>query len=333
MNIFKETTEPVFLKDTSDAYEQLEQLKILAPNLSEEGKRIIKRDISLLEYGIRGEENILFELKNSHIPIIVLRDINLEHNGLTSQIDFLIFTRKICLIVECKNLYGDITVNNRGEFTRTIKIGTHITKEGIYSPVTQNQRHFDLIWEILMSMETNFLKKKLSDIVIANAYKPVVVFANPKGVLNVRYAKKELKEKVIRADSLVQYIIEMHNKSALPTLSRKEKMEWAKNILSFHNEIKVDYLAKYGKYKIEKQASIVPAEETQVYQQLKEYRLATCRKEKIEAYLIFNNKQLIELVKKLPKNDYELKEISGFDEEKVSKYGKEILQIIKVNTL
>jgi Superfamily II DNA helicase len=333
MNIFKETSDPIFLKDTSDAYEQLEQLKILAPTLSEEGKRIIKRDISLLEYGIRGEENILFELKNSHIPIIVLRDMNLEHNGLTSQIDFLIFTGKICFIVECKNLYGDITVNNRGEFTRTMKIGTRTTKEGIYSPVTQNQRHFDLIWEILMSMETNFLKKKLSDVVIANAYKPVVVFANPKGVLNVRYAKRELKEKVIRADSLVQYIIEIHNKSVLPRLSRKEKMEWAKNILSFHNEIKVDYLAKYGKYKIEKQTSIVPAEETQVYQQLKEYRLATCRKEKIEAYLIFNNKQLLELVEKLPKTDYELKEISGFDKEKVSKYGKEILQIIKVNTL
>ena len=332
MNLFKKADDPIFLKETSDAYEQLEQLKTLMPALNEEGQRIIKRDISLLEYGIRGEENILFELKNSHLPIIVLRDINLEHNGLTSQIDFLVFTRKICFVVECKNLYGNVTVDNRGEFRRTIKIGNQTIKESIYSPVTQNQRHFDLIWEILLSGEENFLKRKFNEMIIDNSYKPVVVFANPKGILNVRYAKKELKEKVIRADALVQYMIETHSNSALPSLSKKEKMEWATNILSFHKEKTVDYFAKYEKYKIMDKASQISIEETQMYKKLREFRLVTSRKEKIEAYHIFNNKQLLELVTKLPKIEKDLKMINGFDEMKISKYGKGIIQIIKENS-
>lgn len=55
----------------------------------------------------------MFELKNSHMPMYILHDIFFEENGLTTQIDYIVITRKVILIIECKNLYGNITVNNQ----------------------------------------------------------------------------------------------------------------------------------------------------------------------------------------------------------------------------
>lgn len=48
----------------------------------------------MLQAGICGEDTIAFELKNSHIPMMVLHDLYLEHEGLSAQIDYLIVTRK-----------------------------------------------------------------------------------------------------------------------------------------------------------------------------------------------------------------------------------------------
>jgi hypothetical protein len=46
-----------------------------------------------------------------------------------------------------------------------------------------------------------------------DGYKSVVVLANPKTILNAKYAKKEVKENVIHADQLVKYIKEMCEQS------------------------------------------------------------------------------------------------------------------------
>ncbi|QXE20847.1 nuclease-related domain-containing protein [Clostridium sp. 001] len=88
MGLFNRMKEPVFLKESSDAEVQLEKLKALEPLLSAEGKNIIKQDIKCLEYGIAGEKNIKFELKNSHMPMYILHDIYLKDVDLSAQIDY-----------------------------------------------------------------------------------------------------------------------------------------------------------------------------------------------------------------------------------------------------
>ena len=100
--------EPVFLKESSSAQVQLEKLKALKPLLNIEGQNIIKQDIKLLEYGIAGEKNIKFELKNSHMPMYILHDIYLEDGDLSAQIDYLVFTKKICFVIECKIFMGTL---------------------------------------------------------------------------------------------------------------------------------------------------------------------------------------------------------------------------------
>ena len=109
MGLFDKIKEPIFLKDNSAAKEQLAQLEALQTN-DEAIKKLIQKDIMLLKYGIAGEEQIAFELKNSHMPMYVLQDLYLEHNGLTAQLDYVIVTRGRTFILECKNLYGNIEI-------------------------------------------------------------------------------------------------------------------------------------------------------------------------------------------------------------------------------
>ena len=85
MGLFNRMKEPVFLKESSDAEAQLEKLKTLEPLLNAEGQNIIKQDIKCLEYGIAGEKNIYFELKNSHMPMYILHDIYLKDGELSPK--------------------------------------------------------------------------------------------------------------------------------------------------------------------------------------------------------------------------------------------------------
>ena len=121
MGFFDSWNEPIFLKESHSQEQQIEQLKALEPFLNEEGKRIIRQDIKYLEYGILGEKNIEFELKNSHMPMYILHDIYLEYEGLSAQIDYLVFTKKLCFVIECKNLFGDLEVTSDGNFIRTME--------------------------------------------------------------------------------------------------------------------------------------------------------------------------------------------------------------------
>ena len=190
MKFFNKMKEPVFLKESNNTEEQLEKLRELEPTLNAEGVTILKRDIKFLEYGIAGEKNIKFELENSHMPMYILHDIYLEDGDLSTQIDYLVVTKKLTFIIECKNLYGNIDINNAGDFVRASEYKGVKKKEGIYSPITQNQRHMDLLKKLRVKSKSNILTKFISERYFDEFNIPVVVLANPKTVLNAKYAKK-----------------------------------------------------------------------------------------------------------------------------------------------
>lgn len=349
MGLFNRMKEPVFLKESSDAEVQLEKLKALEPLLNAEGQNIIKQDIKYLEYGIAGEKNIEFELKNSHMPMYILHDIYLEDGDLSAQIDYIVITKKLCFVIECKNLYGDIEINSEGDFIRTIEFGGRKKKEGIYSPITQNQRHLELIKKIKIDNRKNILTKYMAGRYFEDFNKSIVVLANPKTVLNVEYAKKEVKEKVIRADQLVKYIKEMHENSKEAASSEDGMLACAQSYLAVHKDIERYYTGKYEKYKISTitpqksdeevptpvagKSTItvgeVPVEEREIFKELKAYRLHKSREEKIKPYFIYNDNQLKDLISKMPINKEELQKVSGFGEVKANKYGDDILKIIE----
>lgn len=245
MGLFDKLKNPVFIKDDSEAEKQLAALQELKKNATGKILEQIEQEISKVEAGIIGEKQVRFELENSHIPMYVVHDLFLEHDGLTAQIDYLVITRKSNYVIECKNLYGNIEINNTGSFIRTYKFGNKVSKEGIYSPITQNQRHMELIKAIRAKSKGNILTKALFEKNFYSNYHSIVVLANPKTVLNDKYAKKEIKEQVIRADQLISYIKKIDAGVTDFTSSDKEMEDMANFFISQHKANRVDYAEKY----------------------------------------------------------------------------------------
>jgi len=236
---------PIFVKEDSQSAKQLAQLQQLLADASASICEKIQADIRSLQAGIYGEDTIAFELKNSHIPMLILHDLYLVHNGLSAQIDYIILTHKHIYVLECKNLYGNIEINNSGDFIRTVSYGRRTVKEGIYSPITQNKRHLELLYELRKEQKGNFLTKLLFDRSFSETYRSIVVLANPKTVLNARFAKKEIKAQVIRADQLNEYI-KKADASSNSEVSDQVLWELAHFLLDAHQENPVDYAKKYA---------------------------------------------------------------------------------------
>lgn len=240
---FFRAQEPVILKEGSDAKEQLATLESLRETVPRSQRRRLDSDIRALKAGIVGEDRILFELRNSHLPLVVIHDLHLEFEGLTAQIDFLVLTRRRNFVLECKNLYGDISVNARGDFVRSFG-GRR--REGIYSPITQNQRHLGLMKRINLSTKGTIMSALLSPR-FDDLYRGLVVLANPKTILHDRNAKKEVKQQLVRGDQLVA-TIESINSMRGPADGKipfKDVMERAERWLSMDTPVRTDYTARY----------------------------------------------------------------------------------------
>ena len=143
MELFSRFRDTVFLKEDSDLEKQLNELKKIRDKLQNTDE--IDKDIKLLEYGIAGEKEIAFELKNANIGMYVLHDVTFEYDGNKAQIDYLLFTRGYFYLIECKNLVGNITVDSNGQFYREYEYKGKKIKESIYSPYTQAERHKDMM--------------------------------------------------------------------------------------------------------------------------------------------------------------------------------------------
>lgn len=254
MNLLKSVVEsislgnlrgPCFIKQDSEADTQLQQLEVLLTKIPESMKPQISNDIKMLEYGIYGEETVAYELNNSHIPMLILHDLNLVFEGLSAQIDYLIITNKFVLVLECKNLFGNIEVNNNGDFIRTMSFFGKYKKEGIYSPITQNMRHCDLLRSIWCSSKENVILRKLAEKQFNNMYRSIVVLANPKTVINMKFAKKEVKDKIIRADQLINYIKRLLDQSDQLSLTKDEMLSRADLFMRYHKSVRTDYTKKY----------------------------------------------------------------------------------------
>lgn len=349
MAFFNKLDRPVFLKEESDVTDYISRLKALQNVAKGAVRKIIDREIKFASIGEYGENNIAFELKNSGMPMYILRDIHLESGDLTAQIDFIVVTRKMTFIIECKNLIGDIEIDNKGNFIRNYVFNGKRIREGIYSPITQNQRHLQVLKQILKDAKKSILAKTFFCKFFNDFYKSIVVLANPKTLLNAKNAKKEIQEKVIRADQLIQYIKNVYSSSKEIQDNDKALKARAERLLKLHTPNKSDYAKKYqdiisnmntdnravceGK---PESAQVMKGKTTGkkimdkalLVQKLKSFRLEKCREENIKPYFIFNDKQMLDLIKKMPDSKASLLKVSGFGDVRVGKYGEKILEIL-----
>lgn len=244
----------------------------------------------------------------------------------------MIVTNKFICILETKKLSGDILVNDNGDFIRQIKNseGNIIKKEGIYSPITQNERHVRIVKDLLM--KNNMIKNCP---VIS-----MVVMADPKNIVNTRYAPQNVKYKLIKYDQLtrkLRNLLRAYKNVGMPYQTIMDIAEFLKDrntdkkqhyILSKYNSLVTkEENESYLTSKFQKGVKVIDNKE-QLTIDLKEFRLNRSRQEKIKPYYIFNNKQMEDLIKRMPKTKEELLKVSGFGPVKTEKYGDEIISII-----
>lgn len=236
---------PVFIKENSDAESFIEKMKDLSSKASGKVKEKIEQQINAAESGLYGEKQIAYELKNSGMDMLVMHDLFLEKNGLSAQIDFLVMTRKHVFIIECKNLYGNIEIDDKGNFIRHIGHGKFYRKEGFVSPVSQNERHLNVIKEIRKEYKTNFYTQGVFEKFFPKIYRSIVVLANPKTILNDKNAPESVRKIVIRADQLVSYIKRIEEEDDLYKSSEKEMHELLDSFIKCSKPCKSDYAKKY----------------------------------------------------------------------------------------
>ena len=318
---FKDT---VFYKENSDLqskYDALKKLNGEYPNNEE-----LLSELFVVKKGLDGENEIAYQLKKAHIGMYVLRDIKVKHEDLTAQIDYVIITPVYTYYVECKNLVGNITVTDKGDFIREFTINGRKIKKGMYSPLRQVEAQREVIrkiWESNSSAIKKFFASKNFDY-----YRRVlVVAANQDTILNTNRAPKEMKYKILRADALVRQIeYDLDHRGNDEYLESKKSMEeMAQSYVDLSSKEEINY---YDYYK-EKYCNDVSAP---INDDLKD-RLIELRKNRsnemnIPAYYIFTNEELDKLVELRPKTIEELKNANILTTIKIKTHGEEIIKVI-----
>lgn len=329
LNIFNDTFKDTILYYSGNNLEN--KIKVLENKLknvkSKEEKLYLYEEIQKYKYGIQGENKILYELKNSHIPMYILHDINLEYKDYKAQIDFIILTKKNYYIIECKNLYGNISIDNKGNFYRI----NNKNKVGIYNPITQLDRHINIIRRYIED-KNNFIGKLIVKKIFDSMYHGIVVLANDNTVVEDKYAPKTVKNKVIRADKLIEYIKYIEKNTDSYASSEKDIISSCNNILAlckkeetFAEEIP---LLNINEDITDNNKTININNDDEIRTNLKKYRLNKSRELNYKPYFIFSDKTLEYLINKKPKNKVELKQIEGFGDKKIEMYGIDIIKII-----
>jgi len=307
---------PMFIKDFSKDNNQLSTLNELLERVVDgEKKDTIERDIKLLKYGIDGEKNVYFELKNSFLPMICLHDIRLEYEDYVAQLDFVVISEKFTCILETKKLSGNISIDQDGNFLRHMKnrYGKEY-QEGIYSPITQNNRHVDILKHVLLK------ELKINNMPILS----LVVMANPKTIIKKYKCPADIEMMLIKYDqikvTLEKYQNDKVNQNAF---SEKAMFDIANLLVRLDRPLTIDMEAKY---RLSNEV-FKRKDEQQIREELTAYRLQTSRANNIKAYYIFNNAEMEDMISKFPRTEEELLNVKGFGPAKMEKYGDDILGI------
>lgn len=250
--------------------------------------------IKSIESGIWGEKNLLHSLEYSNIPMYIMYDLKLECNGYKSQIDVVAITKRNIYFLESKNLKDNLDVESNGNFTR--KIGKY--KKGIKNPLTQNSEH-ELVINAIFEQEN--IKEK---------YESWVVLTNDNSYINYKKGTENIQSKIMRNDKLIENMKKLENSKHL-----KMKEERIKEIC--------DCILKYDISQIKTDEEII--------NELKEYRKQRMILENVDAYIIFKDETIYDLVEKRPINLEQLINIKGLGEVKIKKYGNDIINIINEN--
>lgn len=238
LDIFEQFRDTIFLKEDSYLQKRVGELEnLLAKDPKNER---LQQELYTAKKGLKGENEIAYQLKKANIGMYVLRDINIEYEDLKAQIDFIVITPWSCYFIECKNLMGNIILDERGNFIREYTYNGHTTKKGIESPYRQVCAQREVYKKIWMKKQGK-LKTFLFEKSFEEMHRVLVVAANGENILDTKNAPKDIKYEVIKADALIRKLEYDGNHSDKSLWENRKEMEsWANHflLLNVNNENK-----------------------------------------------------------------------------------------------
>ena len=318
---FKDT---IFYKENSDLQDKYNALKRLNEEYPKNEE--LQSELLIVKKGLDGENEISYQLKKSHIGMYVLRDVKVKYEDLTAQIDYVVITPVFTYYIECKNLIGNITVTDKGDFIREFTLNGKRIKKGMYSPLRQVEAQREVIRKIWESNTSSFIKFFASK--NFEYYRRVlVVAANQDTILNTNKAPKEFKYKILRADSLVRKIeFDLNHRDNDDYLKSKKGMEEiAQSYLDLSSKEEIDY---YNYYKEKFCNNVNVPIKDDLKERLIELRKTRCNEMTIPAYYVFTNDELDKLIEVRPKTIEELKNANILTPIKIKTHGDLIVEEI-----
>ena len=318
---FKDT---IFYKENSflqHKYEALKKLNEEYPN-----NKDLKNELFITKQGLDGENEIAYQLKKSSIGMYVLRDMRFQYEDLTAQIDFIVVTPIFVYFIECKNLVGNITITDQGDFIREYNLDGQLVKKGMYSPLRQVEAQREVLRKIWETRAQGL--RKIFGSKYFNYYRRVlVVAANRDTILKSHYAPNDIKNQVIKSDSLIRYI-ENDLKNASRDDRRESQKEMAETAMSYI-EVSVNHDINY--YEFYKNKFIHNS--NYISNDILKERLVNFRKDRsnemrIPAYYVFTNDELERIVDTRPRTYEELQKAQILSQIKLVTHGKQIIEVI-----
>lgn len=183
-------------------------IKNMLMHVSDDRKEEYLKELSAVDKGIEGEEQLYRELKFCNIQGKAIFNVCLydKRKRLCTEIDCVIITRGNIFVIEAKNYSYDVEVEENEQFRL---IGENKNEFSTYSPVNQNRHHIQILKEVLKEKYKNTLiEKQLDDM---NRYKNIVVMTNTNRILSVN--NQDLKNIVMRIEKLNKHLEELENES------------------------------------------------------------------------------------------------------------------------
>jgi hypothetical protein len=193
----------------------------------------IMKELSRRQAGYHGEESLDYYL--SRLPdkkYMILHDLNLPFGKYNCQIDTLLLTKNLALILEIKNMTGTLTFDlETGQFFQIID-GNN---KGYTDPIAQAEMHKDCIKEFLSTY--NFPSLSVDYL---------VVVSNPYSILSFIGKNPEVKQRVCKSHNSLKKITMFERMHKNEILSEKELRKLSKLLVKKNTPPTIHILERYG---------------------------------------------------------------------------------------
>lgn len=205
-------------------------------------KKVINSKNKKILSGVNQEKDVAFYLrrkfKNSK-DFIVFNDYSFEYDGEKAQIDHLIIHSYGFVILESKSIQGEVFVNGKGEWTRTVES----SRKGIPSPIKQANLQKDLLCRMLCNYADKMLGKMLGiqESFGGRRWDVFGVVSND-SILHRNNMPNEINDKIIKSEDVGESVFKIGHKGLMSMIPSTDPKFTQSEILKI-----AEFLSEYSK--------------------------------------------------------------------------------------